>query len=98
MIHLRIQSIKIEVIKKMIIIKLELSMKQSIFSIIILVLTSIVVYGQQNEFLYGLNVYPEYETQKQSIKSLDYMQKCGMKVVRLTDASWGNIETSSTLR
>jgi beta-galactosidase len=69
-------------------------MKQSIFSIIILVLTSIVVYGQQNEFLYGLNVYPEYETQKQSIKALDYMQKCGMNVVRLTDASWGNIETS----
>ena len=54
--------------------------------------TTVLSAQSKNEFLYGISMYPEIETWEQSIKSLDYLQKANMNVVRFTESSWGNIE------
>ncbi len=46
------------------------------------------------QFLYGASVYPELQTQEEWNRMLDTFQKARMNVVRVSESSWGNLETA----
>ncbi|HVA00542.1 MAG TPA: beta-galactosidase, partial [Terriglobia bacterium] len=45
-------------------------------------------------FLYGASVYPELQTREEWNKMLDLFQRAHMNVVRVSESSWGNLETA----
>ncbi|MGA2074206.1 MAG: beta-galactosidase [Terriglobia bacterium] len=47
------------------------------------------------EFLFGASVYPELQTRAEWNDMLDHFQRAHMNCVRVTESSWGNIETAS---
>jgi beta-galactosidase len=47
------------------------------------------------EFLFGASVYPELQTRDEWNDMLDHFQRAHMTCVRVTESSWGNIETAS---
>ena len=46
-----------------------------------------------DEFLYGASTYPELQTREEWNRMLDQFQKAHFKVVRVSESSWGNLET-----
>ena len=52
--------------------------------------------GQEiTEFHYGASVYPELQTRDEWNSMLDHFQRAQMNCVRVSESSWGNIETAS---
>ena len=49
---------------------------------------------QPSQFLFGASVYPELQTREDWNRMLDEFQKAHMTVVRLSESSWGNLETA----
>lgn len=49
---------------------------------------------ESEEFLYGASVYPELQTRQEWIRMLDTFQEAHMNVVRVSESSWGNLETA----
>jgi len=47
-----------------------------------------------DRFLYGASVYPELQTREEWNRMLDEFQKARFTVVRVTESSWGNLETA----
>jgi beta-galactosidase len=47
-----------------------------------------------DEFLFGASVYPELQTREEWNRMLDDFQKARFNVVRVTESSWGNLETA----
>ena len=47
-----------------------------------------------DEFLFGASVYPELQTREEWNRMLDVFQKARFKVVRVSESSWGNLETA----
>lgn len=45
------------------------------------------------QFLYGASTYPELQTREEWNRMLDLFQKAHFKVVRVSESSWGNLET-----
>lgn len=45
-------------------------------------------------FLYGASVYPELQTREEWTKMLDLFKRAHMNVVRVSESSWGNLETA----
>jgi beta-galactosidase len=45
-------------------------------------------------FLFGADVYPELQTRAEWRQLLDVLQRAHMNVVRVGEASWGNLETA----
>lgn len=48
-----------------------------------------------SNFLFGASVYPELQTRDQWNSMLDHFERAHMTCVRVTESSWGNIETAS---
>src|ERR1039458_2570812 len=48
-----------------------------------------------SNFLFGASVYPELQTRDEWNSMLDHFQRAHMTCVRVTESSWGNIETRS---
>jgi len=46
-----------------------------------------------DQFLFGASVYPELQTREEWNRMLDLFQKAHMNVVRVSESSWGNLET-----
>jgi beta-galactosidase len=46
------------------------------------------------QFLFGASVYPELQTDDERRRMLDHLQRARMNVVRVSESSWGNIETA----
>jgi len=49
---------------------------------------------RQTQFLFGADVYPELQTREEWNKMLDQFQEAHMNVVRVSESSWGNLETA----
>ncbi len=47
-----------------------------------------------DRFLYGASVYPELQTRPEWNRMLDEFQKAHITVVRVSESSWGNLETA----
>ncbi len=47
------------------------------------------------QFLFGADVYPELQTKTEWNKMLDHFQRAHMNAVRVSESSWGNLETAS---
>ena len=47
-----------------------------------------------DEFLFGASVYPELQTREEWNRMLDVFQKARFKAVRVSESSWGNLETA----
>lgn len=47
-----------------------------------------------DQFLYGASVYPELQTREEWNRMLDIFQQARMNVVRVSESSWGNLETA----
>jgi beta-galactosidase len=50
---------------------------------------------QVAEFFFGADVYPELQTRDEWNQMLDYFQRAQMNAVRVSESSWGNLETAS---
>jgi len=48
----------------------------------------------QQEFLFGADVYPELQTRAEWNRMLDHFGSAHMNVVRVSESSWGNLETA----
>ncbi len=48
-----------------------------------------------SEFLFGASVYPELQTRDEWNAMLDHLQQAQMNCVRVSESSWGNLETAS---
>ena len=48
-----------------------------------------------SKFLFGASVYPELQTRDEWNSMLDHFERAHMTCVRVTESSWGNIETAS---
>jgi beta-galactosidase len=48
----------------------------------------------ERDFLFGASVYPELQTREEWSKMLDLFERAHMNVVRVSESSWGNLETS----
>ena len=47
------------------------------------------------EFYFGADVYPELQTREEWNQMLDHFQRAQMNAVRVSESSWGNLETAS---
>ena len=47
------------------------------------------------EFFFGADVYPELQTREEWNRMLDHFQRAQMNAVRVSESSWGNLETAS---
>jgi beta-galactosidase len=47
------------------------------------------------EFHFGASVYPELQTRAEWNRMLDHMQRAHMNAVRVSESSWGNLQTAS---
>jgi beta-galactosidase len=47
------------------------------------------------EFFFGADVYPELQTRQEWNQMLDHFQRAQMNAVRVSESSWGNLETAS---
>ena len=47
-----------------------------------------------DRFLYGASVYPELQTREEWNRMLDEFQKAHFELVRVSESSWGNLETA----
>ncbi len=47
-----------------------------------------------DRFLYGASVYPELQTREEWNRMLDEFQKAHFRLVRVSESSWGNLETA----
>jgi beta-galactosidase len=47
-----------------------------------------------NRFLFGASTYPELQTRAEWNRMLDIFQKAQFNVVRVSESSWGNLETA----
>jgi len=47
------------------------------------------------EFFFGASVYPELQTRDEWNQMLDHFQRARMNAVRVSESSWGNLETAS---
>ena len=50
---------------------------------------------KDTEFFFGASVYPELQTKDEWNKMLDQLQRAHMNGVRVSESSWGNLETAS---
>ncbi len=48
-----------------------------------------------DEFFFGADVYPELQTRDEWNRMLDHFQRAQMNAVRVSESSWGNLETAS---
>jgi beta-galactosidase len=48
-----------------------------------------------SEFFFGASVYPELQTRAEWNAMLDHFQQAQMNCVRVSESSWGNLETAS---
>jgi beta-galactosidase len=48
-----------------------------------------------SEFFFGASVYPELQTRTEWNAMLDHFQQAQMNCVRVSESSWGNLETAS---
>jgi len=48
-----------------------------------------------SEFFFGASVYPELQTRGEWNAMLDHFQRAQMNCVRVSESSWGNLETAS---
>lgn len=48
----------------------------------------------EKEFLYGASVYPELQTREEWNRMLDEFREAGINCVRVSESSWGNLETA----
>jgi len=48
-----------------------------------------------SNFLFGASVYPELQTRAEWNSMLDHFERAHITCVRVTESSWGNIETAS---
>jgi beta-galactosidase len=48
-----------------------------------------------SEFFFGASVYPELQTRDEWNAMLDYFQQAQMNCVRVSESSWGNLQTAS---
>jgi len=48
-----------------------------------------------SQFLFGASVYPELQTRADWNAMLDHFQHAQMNCVRVSESSWGNLETAS---
>ena len=48
-----------------------------------------------DEFFFGADVYPELQTRDEWNRMLDHFQWAQMNAVRVSESSWGNLETAS---
>ena len=48
-----------------------------------------------SEFFFGASVYPELQTRDEWNAMLDHFQRAQMNCVRVSESSWGNLETAS---
>ena len=48
-----------------------------------------------SEFFFGASVYPELQTRDEWNAMLDHFQQAQMNCVRVSESSWGNLETAS---
>ena len=48
-----------------------------------------------SKFLFGASVYPELQTRDEWNSMLDHFERAHITCVRVTESSWGNIETAS---
>lgn len=46
-----------------------------------------------DQFLFGASTYPELQTREEWNRMLDVFQKARFKLVRVSESSWGNLET-----
>ena len=47
-----------------------------------------------DQFLFGASTYPELQTREEWNRMLDIFEKAHFKVVRVSESSWGNLETA----
>ena len=47
------------------------------------------------EFFFGADFYPELQTREEWNQMLDHFQRAQMNAVRVSESSWGNLETAS---
>jgi beta-galactosidase len=48
-----------------------------------------------SDFFFGADVYPELQTRSEWNAMLDHFQRAHMNAVRVSESSWGNLETAS---
>src|SRR5262249_8374937 len=48
----------------------------------------------EKDFLYGASVYPELQTREEWNRMLDEFRDAGINCVRVSESSWGNLETA----
>jgi len=50
---------------------------------------------KSTEFFFGASVYPELQTKEEWNRMLDHFQRAHMNSVRVSESSWGNLETAA---
>jgi beta-galactosidase len=50
---------------------------------------------KNTEFFFGASVYPELQTQDEWNRMLDHLRRAHMNGVRVSESSWGNLETAA---
>src|SRR5271157_6154820 len=50
---------------------------------------------KNTQFFFGASVYPELQTKDEWNKMLEHFQRAHMNGVRVSESSWGNLETAS---
>jgi len=50
---------------------------------------------KNTEFFFGASVYPELQTKEEWNRMLDHFQRAHMNGVRVSESSWGNLETAA---
>jgi beta-galactosidase len=66
-------------------------------SILLLFMPAVLIAAEPHiipdQFLFGASTYPELQTRGEWNRMLDLFQKAHFKVVRVSESSWGNLET-----
>lgn len=47
------------------------------------------------QFYFGASVYPELQTRDEWSRMLDHLQRAQINLVRVSESSWGNLETAA---
>lgn len=68
-------------------------MKRCFTSFFVFVAAAFAADTRASQFLFGASVYPELQTREEWNRMLDEFQKAHFNVVRVSESSWGNLET-----
>ena len=69
-------------------------MKKLIVSLLVFTAAAAAADTRPSQFLFGASVYPELQTREEWNRMLDEFQKARFNVVRVSESSWGNLETA----